>query len=264
MRHPPGEHNHPHDGLHELLRILTLNLHKGFSYFGRRFVLPELRDAIRDISADVVFLQEVLGEHEIHANRHANWPDVAQYEFLADTIWHNYAYGKNAVYPNGHHGNALLSKYPILDYENRDISEVGAENRGLLHARVDAPGFGGALHVICAHLGLSARHRTEQLAKLAGIVSGEIPHDAAVVVAGDFNDWRVRANGILAEGANLEEAFTNGTGKPAKTYPARLPLLRLDRIYTRNVDVREPRILSHRPCSHLSDHAALVAGIVPA
>ncbi len=242
-----------------MLKVLTLNLHKGFSYFGRRFVLHELRDAIRSISADLVFLQEVLGEHNTHADRHDNWPDVAQYEFLADEIWQDFAYGENAVYPTGHHGNALLSKYPILEYKNRDISEVGAESRGLLHAVLDVPEWGGRLHAICAHLGLTEKHRTKQLAKLGGIVSREAASGSGVVVAGDFNDWRGRANDILSESAGLVEAFANAQGKSARTYPARLPLLRLDRIYTRNLDVMRPQVLSQRPWSHLSDHAALVA-----
>jgi endonuclease/exonuclease/phosphatase family metal-dependent hydrolase len=241
-----------------LLKVLTLNLHKGFSYFGRRFVLHELRDAIRGISADIVFLQEVLGEHNRHADRHDNWPGVSQYEFLADEIWQDFAYGKNAVYPTGHHGNALLCKYPILEYRNRDISEVGAEGRGLLHAVLDVPGWDRPLHAICAHLGLAEKHRTKQLAKLGGIVNREVPFGTGVVVAGDFNDWRSRANDILSESAGLVEAFADADGKSAKTYPARLPLLRLDRIYTRGVDVLRPAVLSRRPWSHLSDHAALV------
>lgn len=258
MRYPAAKHN---CDVSTLLKVLTLNLHKGFSYFGRRFVLHELREAIRSVAADIVFLQEVLGEHEIHADRHENWPDVSQYEFLADTIWSSYAYGKNAVYPDGHHGNALLSKFPILRYENRDVSQDGAENRGLLHAELDVPGIEWPLHAVCVHLGLAERHRTEQLAKLSGIVNRQVPDDAPVIVAGDFNDWRNRANGILREGAGLLEAFAEARGRSARTYPARLPCLRLDRIYTRNAPARNPAVLSHRPWSHLSDHAALVADV---
>ena len=245
-----------------MLKILTLNLHKGFSHFGRRFVLHELREAIRGISADIVFLQEVLGAHDRHAGKHRNWPEVSQYEYLADSIWQDYAYGKNAVYPRGHHGNALLSTFPILDSENRDVSEAGAESRGLLYARIRLHGSDTDLHAICVHLGLAEKHRTEQLAKLAGIVAGELPARSPVVVAGDFNDWRSRANGILAEGAGLTEAFADTRGRSARTYPARWPVLRLDRIYTRNVEVQAARVLSQPPWLHLSDHAALVAGLV--
>jgi endonuclease/exonuclease/phosphatase family metal-dependent hydrolase len=259
MRQSRGKHNHCIDCSVGVPTILTLNLHKGFSHSGRRFVLHELREAIHGVSADIVFLQEVLGEHAGHAGRYHAWPDMAQYEFLADTIWRDYAYGKNAVYPRGHHGNALLSKYPILEFENRDVSEAGAEGRGLLYARIGLPHGNREVHAICVHLGLAEKHRSGQLAKLADIVNRELPADAAVVVAGDFNDWRNRANAMLREAAGLSEAFADASGKSARTYPARWPLIRLDRIYTRNLEVLERRVLSRRPWSHLSDHAALVA-----
>ncbi|CAI8878474.1 hypothetical protein EMIT0P253_360006 [Pseudomonas sp. IT-P253] len=43
--------------------VLTINTHKGFTALNRRFILPELREAVRSVSADVVFLQEVHGTH---------------------------------------------------------------------------------------------------------------------------------------------------------------------------------------------------------
>ena len=55
------------------LTVLTVNIHKGFDLFNRRFVLKDLRDAVRSESADVVFLQEVQGSHELHATRFVDW-----------------------------------------------------------------------------------------------------------------------------------------------------------------------------------------------
>lgn len=110
------------------LRVLTVNTHKGFTALNRRFILPELREAVRSTSADLVFLQEVVGEHERHSSRLNNWPQTSQYEFLADSMWSDFAYGRNAVYPDGHHGNALLSKYPIREYRNLDVSITQAPN----------------------------------------------------------------------------------------------------------------------------------------
>jgi len=43
----------------QTLTVLTLNVHKGFTPFNRRFILPELREAVRATGADLVFLQEV-------------------------------------------------------------------------------------------------------------------------------------------------------------------------------------------------------------
>src|SRR6185295_19117595 len=108
-------------------RILTVNTHKGFTAFNRRFILHELREAVHAVGADIVFLQEVLGSHALHAARIPNWPSGTHYEFLADTMWSSFAYGRNAVYPDGDHGNAVLSKFPIVRHENRDVSVDGTE-----------------------------------------------------------------------------------------------------------------------------------------
>jgi len=281
------------------LRVLTVNIHKGFSFFNRKSILAELRDAVRSISADIVFLQEVVGgqepsapergAHERRARRGAASPSAphhgSHYEFLADTLWSAYAYGRNAVYPNGgHHGNAVLSKFPILSHRNHDVSisaatsapfsapgsaEDGAqpraqrgavEKRGLLHCVIDVPGAPrGPLHAVCVHLGLAESHRQRQLGLLCSLVHESIPSDAALVVAGDFNDWRDRAHRALRACDGLVEVFREAQGRSARTFPARFPLLRLDRIYVRNVGEHRPMALPARPWSHLSDHAPIAA-----
>lgn len=242
------------------IKVLTINTHKGFTSFNRRFILPELREAVRATSADIVFLQEVMGTHEVHALQQQAWPETPHYEFLADTIWHDFAYGRNAVYPEGHHGNAILSRYPILEHENIDISVAGSENRGMLHCKIALPEPFGSLHAICVHLGLKEQHRQSQMQKLCERVSGLSP-ELPLVVAGDFNDWQLRANRILKQGAGLKEVFSMKYGRPARTFPARFPLLRLDRIYVRNATVSHPWALPRKPWSHLSDHAPLAVEI---
>jgi endonuclease/exonuclease/phosphatase family metal-dependent hydrolase len=241
------------------ITVLTLNAHMGFNLFNRRFVLPELREAIRAVSADVVFLQEVMGEHALHAARVPGWQG-AQYEFLADSLWSEHAYGRNAVYPHGHHGNALLSKFPVLSQRNRDVSVRGHENRGLLHCVLDVPGSDPPLHVVCVHLGLRDSHRRRQLDLLCDEVGNEVPPGAALVVAGDFNDWRGRGHARMRD-CGLVEAFEEAHGRLARSFPARRPLLPLDRIYLRNARALQPGVLSLQPWTHLSDHAPLVAGV---
>jgi len=235
--------------------VLTVNTHKGFTALNRRFILPELREAVRSVAADVVFLQEVHGTHEHHPKRYSNWPTMPQYEFLADSLWPQFAYGRNAVYPEGDHGNALLSKFQIIRHDNLDVSISGHENRGLLHCVLRMPGDGVEVHAICVHLGLRESHRNAQL-KLLGERLAQLPDNAPVIVAGDFNDWRQRADALL-EPCGLREVFAEHHGKPARSFPARLPTLRLDRIYVRNLKASQPKVLANRPWSHLSDHAPL-------
>ena len=249
------------DAIHPPLTVMTVNIHKGFTALNRRFILPELRDAVRKVGADVVFLQEVLGSHQRHQRRFSQFPPEPHYEFLADSIWPQYAYGKNVAYPHGDHGNAVMSKYPILYHRNHDASIVGPEKRGMLHCVLHIPARALDVHVICVHLGLAESHRAQQLELICKVAREDIPPDAPLVVAGDFNDWRRRAHDILEKGAGLREVFVQAYGEAARTFPARWPLLSLDRIYVRNATAHLPVVLPRKPWSHLSDHAPLAAEI---
>ncbi|WP_324723967.1 endonuclease/exonuclease/phosphatase family protein [Lelliottia sp. JS-SCA-14] len=245
---------------HFSLKILTINTHKGFTAFNRRFILPELRDAVRTVGADIVCLQEVMGAHDIHPLHVENWPDTSHYEFLADTMWSDYAYGRNAVYPEGHHGNAVLSRFPIEHYENHDVSVGESEKRGLLYCRITPPDLAFPVHVGCVHLGLREAHRQAQLAMMARWVNS-LPENDPVVIAGDFNDWQQRASRSLKADAGLDEIFTRAHGRPARTFPVSFPLLRLDRIYVKNAHASQPSALALKSWRHLSDHAPLSAEI---
>jgi len=243
------------------LRICTWNIHKGFSQFNRRMVIHELRERLHAFGADLVFLQEVQGQHHGHAERHADWPTEPQYEFLADQMWPATAYGRNAVYDHGHHGNAILSRHPISQSGNVDVSAHRFEQRGLLHCVIEPDGS-HRVHALCVHLGLTARGRRQQYAMLAEHIRRTIPAEDGLIVAGDFNDWYNRAEDQWSRALGLHEAHSVIHGRPARSFPAAFPLLRLDRIYVRGVDVREVKLHSGPPWSRVSDHAALTARLV--
>ncbi len=241
----------------ELLHIATFNIHKGFSRFNRRMMVHELREKLGSLGAQVVFLQEVQGSHEQRAARHVNWPSKPQHEFLADDLWTDFAYGKNAVYDEGHHGNAILSQFAISKWENEDISAHRFESRGLLHCELAVPSWNETLHCVCVHLGLGSRGRREQLEALCDRIDRMVPHDAPLIIAGDFNDWRLTASQVLKTKLDVREAFESATGRPALSYPAGLPIFSLDRIYVRGFVVKSANTLKGRHWSRLSDHVAL-------
>lgn len=243
------------------LRVMTVNVHKGFSFLNRRFVLRELRDAIREVGADLVFLQEVHGMRRRGGLAPGAEPAGPHYEFLADQLWPAFAYGRNAVYTHGDHGNALLSKYPILRSENVDVSAATHEKRGLLHCALRLPGREHIVHAICVHLGLRQSHRQQQLRQLCDFVEQRVPAAEPLLVAGDFNDWRCNAHAVLLDCAGLDEVFVEARGRAAPTFPARWPLLPLDRIYVRGVRDHAPLVLPARPWTGLSDHAPIAAEI---
>jgi endonuclease/exonuclease/phosphatase family metal-dependent hydrolase len=247
-----------------LLHVATHNIHKGFSHFNWRMSLHELRGKLRGLGVDIVFLQEVQGRHESHSWRYRDWPDAPQYEFLADAVWQDYAYGRNAVYDDGHHGNAVLSRYPILRWDNVDISAHHMERRGLLHCEVEVPGWDVPLHCVCVHLGLLARGRRLQLSLVRDHIERLVPSGAPLVVAGDFNDWRRDAALILAAPLALREVFENFGGHPARSFPAMLPIFRLDRIYVRGFRVVRSHVHHGLRWSRLSDHAVLTSTLARA
>jgi endonuclease/exonuclease/phosphatase family metal-dependent hydrolase len=246
------------------LRIATYNIHKGFSVFNRRMVIHELRERLRMLGADLVFLQEVQGTHDRHAVSHSNWPRAPQYEFLADKTWGDVAYGRNAVYDAGHHGNAILSRFPIGRWDNQDVSAHRFERRGLLHCEIDVPRWPQPLHGICVHLGLLGRGRSRQLERLRQRIEKLVPADAPLIVAGDFNDWhwRHKATHELAHPLGMHEVFELVSGAPARSYPAKMPVLRLDRIYVRGFKVQQAHVHRGPGWDRISDHAALTTTLV--
>ena len=241
------------------LQVATYNIHKGFSQFNRRMVLHELRERLRETNADIVFLQEVQGEHALHANRFTNWPLEPQYEFLADSVWAEHAYGRNAVYDHGHHGNAILSRYPIISVENQDVSSNRFESRGLLHCEIHLPREDVKVHCLCVHFALMEQGRQRQLHALIERVEETVPSDAPVIVAGDFNDWRNRVGHRLADALGLHEVFRTHHGHTARSYPCRLPLFTLDRIYVRGFAIANAQVHHGNAWSRMSDHAMLTA-----
>ena len=88
--------------------------------------------------------------------------------------------------------------------------------------------------------------------------------DAPLIIAGDFNDWRNHAGDHLAARLGLDEAFTGRQGQPVRSFPAAMPMFRLDRIYIRGLTVRLAHAHHGRHSGRLSDHVALSALLVRA
>jgi endonuclease/exonuclease/phosphatase family metal-dependent hydrolase len=204
----------------------------------------------------------VQGEHLNHPQRHTDYPDVPQHEFLAAEFWAHHAYGMNAVYDEGHHGNAILSRFPIVQSVNTDVSAHRFESRGLLHCAVEVEGRKVAC--LCAHFGLFAKGRRMQKRALIEYVRSTIPDDEPLIIAGDFNDWRDQLSPKLACALNVRDVFELHQGSPARSYPARLPLFRLDRIYVRGFSVQHCDVHVGGKWRRLSDHAALSATLLRA
>lgn len=275
-----------------VLRVVSYNIHKGRSATGTRESLAALRLGLYNLRPDLLFLQEVQGRNE------QRFSLDGQHESLAAVLSMQAAYGCNAVRPRTDHGNALLSRFPILQYENQDVSDHPLEQRGLLHAVVEINET--PVHCLVVHLGLFAGGRSRQVAALVERIKRLVPEDEPVLIAGDFNDWNNRLAPLFVQQLGLYEVFAvaphardprflrssvrrlrdtlalkprplaqkvhelgaHGAARmtpPPRTFPAAFPWLRLDRIYQRGFAVRHARVLHGMPWRQISDHAPLFA-----
>lgn len=231
------------------LTLVSYNIHSGIGTDGR-FDLHRVGEVLREINADIIALQEV-GDFRGKTSRED------QPEHLADLLGMHMAFGPNVVRQGRRYGNAVLSRLPILKSKNYDLSVQRREPRGALRCDLDLGG-GRQIHVFCLHLGLSLGERRQQESLL---LSADILRDAVrrdpVVVCGDFNYWGNKPVPALVRRAIHDAALE--LHAPARTYPSRLPLLRLDRIFV-DVGVRPLTIQPHRSlrASVASDHLPLV------
>lgn len=239
------------------ISLITYNIHKGFGVGAVRFLLPEMRAALMDLNPDFVFLQEVQGEHKRRKKRIDSWPDSPQFEYIAKNIWPHYIYAKNAVYASGHHGNAILSKYPFECFESINLSNINRASRGIVHTQLKLNHT--TLHLLCVHLGLFKAERKEQCEALMARIRDVIPINEPLLMAGDFNDWRTIISQALADDLGIEEAFVTVEGQHARSFPAIRPALCVDRVYFRGMAVEEVACLQGKPWRMLSDHLPLFA-----
>jgi endonuclease/exonuclease/phosphatase family metal-dependent hydrolase len=236
-----------------VLRIATYNIHKGVQGVGpaRRLEIHNLGHAVEQLDADIVCLQEVRKLHRREERYFNRWPELPQAEFLCPE---GYAavYQTNATTRHGEHGNAMLSRWPVVSHGHEDMSDHRFEQRGLLHAKVRVGRRD--VHVLVLHLGLIPQSRTRQIEQVGRYIEREVPRTAPVVVAGDFNDW----GGKLRATMNTL-GFKDFLGERALTYPSRLPLAQLDYVYGRGLKPTGLEIPRGRIWWRMSDHLPLIA-----
>lgn len=237
----------------QTLKVVTYNIHKGVRGIGpgRSLEIHNLGYAISRFGADVVCLQEVRKLHRREEKFFAHWPAQPQADFLAPE---GYAavYRTNAITRHGEHGNAVLSRWPVMAHQHEDMSDHRFEQRGLLHVELTV--HGESVHVVVVHLGLVRASRQRQLQQLCRYLAREIAPGAPVLVAGDFNEW----GGLLER--ELASVGLLAWRQPGfATFPARLPLLQLDHVFARGLRPLGLEVPRGGKWARLSDHLPLIA-----
>jgi endonuclease/exonuclease/phosphatase family metal-dependent hydrolase len=237
----------------DTLRVATYNIHKGVSGMGpaRRLEIHNLGHAVEQLDADIVCLQEVRKLHRREEQYFTRWPELPQAEFLAPEGYEA-VYQTNATTKHGEHGNALLSRWPVISRGHEDMSDHRFEQRGLLHVAVHA--HERRIHVIVLHLGLIAGSRVRQVEQVGRYIGREVPKGERLIVAGDLNDWGGKLRPVM-NSLGLKDF----QAPRLVTYPSRLPLTQLDYVYARGLKPVGVEVPKGRIWSRMSDHLPLIA-----
>ena len=193
------------------LRCLSYNIHSCFGT-DRQYNPDRIRDVIAESQADIVALQEVDSSIEVKDG-------VDQLRYLADGVGMYSVIGPTLKRGYGAYGNAILSRWPIRDTIERDLSYRRFEPRGTLEALIETDQ--GKIRVINTHLGLKRWERRFQIARLLEA----LPVDLPLVLMGDFNEWLTWSLNLR----RLRSVF--GESVHLKTFPSWWPRFKLDRIY---------------------------------
>ena len=245
-----------------VLRVATYNIHKGVRGVGlaKRLEIHNIVLGIEALDADLVFLQEVRSHNHAEAKQfpdpHVGWPRMPQADYLAPEGY-QVAYRTNAITSDGEHGNALLARWPMGEVGHHDVSDHRFEQRGLLHTPVQWNGV--AVHTVVAHLGLMHSSRVRQVERIAKFIQSQVPADACLVVAGDFNDWGEKLDAPMRAMGLQRAVCPSQTSQ--RTFPSRVPLFSLDRIYTRGFRCTGIHVPRGPAWARMSDHLPLVADI---
>ena len=196
------------------LRALTWNVHGGVGADGR-YDLDRIARLLCCHDPDIVALQEV-DTRDFRGTGRADMADV-----LAATIGVHRVEARAVTSPDGHYGQLVACRWPLSDSRVHDVSVPGREDRRVIETWAETPA--GRLRVLATHLGLAAREHAQQAHRLERLAAdgGGLP----TLLLGDLNDWRP----FRRLAPRLHRHF--GAGTRERTFPARLPLLSLDRIW---------------------------------
>jgi endonuclease/exonuclease/phosphatase family metal-dependent hydrolase len=222
------------------LRIASYNIHGCLGTDGRVDVARVAR-VIIETGCDTVGLQEVDNQP---GERH----DSMQLDFLGSATRMEALAGHTLVRQQGHFGNALLTRRPVLTVRRHVLSFGSREPRGALDVDLDVAGR--VVRVLVTHLGLSPAERRFQVKKLLRLLH-DIPPEQTVLVLGDINEWLPLGRPLRWLHGMLGEA-------PAeRTFPSRFPLFALDRVWVR------PRHILLAFGAHQSPAARLASDHLP-
>lgn len=232
-------------------RLLTYNIHKGIGGLDRRYDLARIVETIAHYQPDIALLQEV-DDGAPRSKLHC------QCDMLAEALaLPHRSYQRNVRLRVGHYGNALLSRFPLTDVVDLDLTIPFKKRRAALIAKFQLPVGEHTRTVAIAnvHLGLAGFERTIQLRRLLTIDAIARTREATpLIIGGDFNDVYGNLGRRIMQPAGFELASGH-----SRTFPAVAPLRRLDRVFFRGNLQPGAAFVGHTAVARrASDHLPLI------
>jgi endonuclease/exonuclease/phosphatase family metal-dependent hydrolase len=222
--------------------VATYNVHRWTGLNGRSRPDPARAGfVISELGADLISLQEVLR------------PDRGDdpLEALAEALGLHVVFAATRVHKRGEIGNAILSRWPIAGVTMLDLSYNPLERRVAIAAQIKTDD--AELDVVATHLALADRTRHRQVKSL---LDHPRLHQTPTLLMGDMNAWR-QCQATLA----LEELREHHNHEWPASFPAASPMLALDRIYARGLDLIAIEAHDSRAARRASDHLPVVARV---
>lgn len=197
---------------------------------------------LKEIDADIVAIQEI-GGYTIQGGE--------QLSFFERELQLSTVPGMNLRRRRTQFGNALMVKGSIRQTRLIDLTMKPFEPRSAIDAIIEVRG--APVRVIATHLGLSRRERRAQIARISELLEAE--QHPLTIILGDFNIF------------GPERAVLKRIGAPMplpklRSFPARRPLMSLDRLWTIPNDFLMSLVVHRTPLSRVtSDHLPLVGEV---
>ncbi|MGE5505009.1 MAG: endonuclease/exonuclease/phosphatase family protein [Actinomycetota bacterium] len=226
------------------LAAATYNIHRCFGTDGR-YGPERIAEVLRALDADVLGLQEIDMKLLVDGR--------TQLDYFAETLGMHAVAGPNIKGRRGKFGNALLSRWPVALVRRVDFTVGHFEPRGALDCELQVGST--RVRAVVTHLGLSSAERRHQVAVLLDALAGA-SDGMPTVVMGDFNEWRPTRGALR----HLDRRL--GTSLMPRTFPSRLPILPLDRIWVwPEPGLARLSVHAAAPARVASDHLPLKAEV---
>ena len=223
-----------------MCRIISYNIHSGVGQ-DKKHDYRRIGNYLAERDADIVLLQEM----DTRAPERDVIKDIR--DICAGSVYHLVP-SPALSSESGWYGNAVLTRFPVLESQTLDVSQEGFQPRNIQMVTVET--HDGPLTVVNTHKGLKKHERRSQFGQLHEYIADKLKRrPTPLVLAGDFNEWQFFTSAFKG----LDETLTQY--KIGATFPSRFPLFSLDRVWTTSdIRVRRVKKLNNERTRIMSDH----------